>query len=102
MYAVDLLGITPVTGALPNPDEYRVDSKYVAYILNKEFNYTQKDISIAMGLTTTLVSKSINAVDLSLRMRSPILENNNLEKARVLLMMLGYKKLGIDVRNIIY
>lgn len=102
MYAVDLLGLTQVTGTLPNPNDYKTHGKFIAYILNKEFNYSQKDISLAMGTTSTIISTYIREVDMTLRQRSPVVCNNELEKARLLLMMLGYKKLGIDIRNIVY
>lgn len=77
-----------------------VHAKYISYILNKEFNYSQKDIASAIGTTSSKISAYIKEVDGIVRSR--ISCNSELETSRELLFKLGYKRLGIDIRSVIY
>ena len=100
MYAVDLLGLVPIQNKIPQLDVNKSHPKFVSYILNKEFNYSQKDIALALSTTTTKIGAFIRDVDLSIRNNKLYL--GELDKARILLFALGYKKLNIDVRSIVY
>ena len=78
----------------------KVEGKYLYYILNKEYNYTQKDIALASGVKPGVVSEKIKEVDIEL-IRGFVTTRIQLDNARVILINLGYKKLGTDIRLVI-
>jgi predicted transcriptional regulator len=78
----------------------KVHIRYMCYILNKEHNYTQKDIASALGISSKDVSSYIKNVDTILLGRFNC--HNELQTTRLYLQQLGYKKLQSDVRSVVH
>ena len=76
----------------------RTKHKQMAYVLNKEFKYMQKDIAKLMEVSPQQMSNWIKETSYEVKI-------NNLEKeldtAKNKLKEIGYKPLGKDINNII-
>ncbi len=87
MTATAYLNMTCGSSVIGNSGKVHI--RYMCYILNKEHNYTQKDIAEALGITSTKVSGYIKEVDRILLSRQSC--HMDLEATRRYLGLLGYK-----------
>lgn len=76
----------------------RTKHKQMAYILNKEFKYMQKDIAKLMEVSPQQMSSWIKETSYEVKINK--LEKE-LDTTKSKLKELGYKPLGKDINNII-